>query len=212
MKSQLLLEVSSQSANKLKSQDSEYKRIPPSTKNKAVVYYNKAVNQYQLCSDFSSQLILKNPEDKSRREIIEKLLSILNSNTDIFPSNQSIAWYKWVLAWVASFLVLTVSLWILQIVVIFALFNLVILVGAFYVAWMLITRVPVIVSAYFASQKMQAFKKFLKETNKEIGENQCLTYSHDGLYLEFYFNKDDIEDRISDYLNSSTILLKINKS
>ena len=185
---------------------SEYNRIPPSTKNKSVIYYNRKTKEYQISDDFFTQ-VSNTPEDKKKIEITKNFLKALNNNSKVFPFNQSISWYKWVIAWLISFIVLLITLWILHILIIFSLFNLVALVFAGYIVWFVINKIAVLVTAFFTFLKMKKFRHFLKEERKKLGEDNFLKCSHDGLYLELYFNKDEVEDRLSKYIVSSTIFL-----
>ena len=190
----------SRPTNSTRGWSTEINRIPPCTRYNIVMPFSKTLCKYQLGDHFLRQLNPNDSEDEEKKQFITDFLTELNCHQKVFPCNQTISLFVWIVSWIISFIVFTLGIWLLFIILIFSLFNLIMIVIFIWGVWYLFTRIPVFVSAYFVRRRMSALKKYLKKINKKLGEKVKVSASYDGTYIEVKFIEEDPADSVSSKL------------
>ena len=174
-------------------------RVPPSSRNKAVISYSRTKEKYVVEFDFLVQL---DNSDEWKKNLVEEFVNELNSDKKRFPYNQSIKWYLWVAAWLVTFFVIAVILWAICVTMLFFLLSPIVVGGCIWLLWFLVTRIPMIIVEVFTKYSMRYLKKFVNEyqtkngTEYELLKKTEITCSSDGMYLELYFNVDEPDESV----------------
>ena len=167
--------------------------LPSSSINKAILISNQLENTYYLDYNFEKNL---GPKEENKREIIDDFLHTLNKNSRLFPWNQSTFFLWWVLAWLVSFAIFIIAIWLAVMFVIFSLFNPIFISFCAWSMWFLFTHLPIFILGIFERRNMKPINLFLSKYNKETKYGINIVCSSDGSYLELFFEKDIANDSV----------------